>query len=69
MDASQSPVQGCTGPPKVHGPLMWLDSDEIIEASLLGPSNNRPVTPLATEEEAVLPGDELEPKEALEVTT
>ena len=50
-------------------PLMWLDSDEIIEASLLGPANNRPITPPTTGEEAVLLGDEPEPQEALEVTT
>ena len=56
------------GHPKVHGPLMQLDGDEIIEASLLGIIDNRPITPPTLEEEAVLLGDELEPQEAQEVT-
>ena len=67
-DASQSPVQGCMGPPKGHGPLIQLDGDEIVEASLLGPINDRHVMPPTLEEEAVLLGDEPEPQEAQEVT-
>ena len=49
-------------------PLMWLDRDEIVEASLLGPFNNGPGLPPTSEEEAVLLGDELEPREAQEAT-
>ena len=49
-------------------PLMQLDCDEIIEASLLGPANDRPITPPTTEEEVVLLGHGPEPQEALEVT-
>ena len=52
----------------MHGPLMWLDSEEIVEASLLSTTNGRPITPPAMQEEAVLLGDEQEPQEALEVT-
>ena len=43
-------------------PIKQLDGDEIVEASLLGPTDDRPITPLTTEEEAVLLGNELEPK-------
>ena len=43
-------------------PLMQQDSDKIIEASLLGPTNDRPIMSPTLEEEAVLLGDELEPK-------
>ena len=50
------------------GPLMQLDSDKIVEASLLGPADDRPITPPTTEEEAVLLGDEPEPQKAQEVT-
>ena len=39
-------------------PLMWLNSDDIVEASLFGPTNNRPITSPSMEEEAVLWGDE-----------
>ena len=56
MERLGMPVLSCTGSPKVHDPLMWLDSDEIVEASLLGPTNDRPVTPPTKEEEAVLQG-------------
>ena len=45
-------------------PLMQLDRDEIIEASLLDPTNDRPRTPPVLKEVAVLLGDELEPQEA-----
>ena len=37
-------------------PLMQLDSDKIMEASLLGPTNNRPIMPPTSEIEAVLLG-------------
>ena len=65
----QSPVQGFTGPQRCMPPLMCLDSGEIIEASILGPADDRPITPPTTEEEAVLLGDKPEPQEALEFTT
>ena len=55
------------GPPKEHGPLMWLKRDKFVEASLLGLADNRPFTPQTIEEEVVLPGEEPEPQEALEV--
>ena len=41
----------------VHGPLMQLDSDKIIEASLLGPVDDGPIMPLTLKEGAVLLGD------------
>ena len=50
-------------------PLMQLASDEIVEASLLGPANDKPLMPPTMEEDAVLLGDEPEPQEAWEVTT
>ena len=49
--------------------LMWLDRDEIVEASLLGPADNGPRAPATLEEEDVLLGDELELQEAQEATT
>ena len=48
---------------------MWLDRDEIVEASLLGATNDRPGVTPTLEEEAVLLGKELEPQEAQEATT
>ena len=45
-------------------PLMWLDGDEILEASLLGPTDDGSGVPPTLEEEAVLLGDELKPQEA-----
>ena len=50
-------------------PLMHLDEDEIVEALLLGPTDNEPITSPTPEEEAVLLGDELEPLEAQEATS
>ena len=50
-------------------PLMQLDRDESVEASLLGPTNDMPWMPPTLEEEAVLLGDEPELQEAQEVTT
>ena len=48
-------------------PLMHLDGDEIVEASLLGPTvNGLGMSP--TPEEAVLLGNEMEPLEAQEAT-
>ena len=49
-------------------PPMQLDGEEIVEVSLLGPDDDRLVMPPTMEEEAVLLGDEQEPKEAWEVT-
>ena len=49
-------------------PLIQMDGDEIIEASLLGPANDRPVMSSTIEEEAVLLRDELGPQKAPEVT-
>ena len=47
---------------------MWLNGDEIVEASLLWPADNRPRVLLTLEEEAVLLGDRPEPQEAQKVT-
>ena len=49
-------------------PLMWLDRDEIMEASLLGPTDDGTGVSLTPEEEAVLLGEELEPQQAQEAT-
>ena len=49
-------------------PMMCLDGDEIVEASLLGPADGVPKTSPTPEEEAVHLGDELEPQEAEEAT-
>ena len=49
-------------------PLMWLDSDEIIEASLLGPAYNRPITTPTTEEEVVFLGEESELQEGYQIS-
>ena len=46
------------GPQRCMATLMWLDSDEIMEASLLGPADERPIMPPTAEEEAVLLGNE-----------
>ena len=50
-------------------PLMWLDGDEIMEASLLGPANDKPIMFPTMEEKAVLLGDEQELQEVWEGTT
>ena len=50
-------------------PLMWLDGDEIVEASLPKPADNGPGVCPTSEEEAVLLGDEPEHKESQEATT
>ena len=50
-------------------PLMLLDGDEIMEASLLRPTENVPRMPPTLEEEALLLGDEPEPQGGQEVTT
>ena len=44
-------------------PLMWLDRDEFMEASLLGPTDDRIGGSPTLEEEVVLLGEELEPQE------
>ena len=49
-------------------PLMHLEGDEMVEALLLGSTNNGPRMSPTPEEEAVLLGDELEPQEAQEGT-
>ena len=49
--------------------LKQLDGDENIEASLLGPTNHRPIPPSTMKEDAVLLGDEPEPQEVTESTT
>ena len=67
-DTSWSPAQSCMNLQRCMTPLVWLDSGEIIEASLLGPTNDQPITPSIMEEEAVLLGEEPEPVESLEVT-
>ena len=43
---------------------MQLDGDKTMEASLLGPANDRPIMPLTTEEEAILLWDKQEAQEA-----
>ena len=50
-------------------PLMHLEGDEIVEASLLGPPDNGPRISPTLEEEAVLLGDDPEPQEVQEATT
>ena len=45
-------------------PLIHLEGDEILEASLLGPTDDGPRLSLTLGEEAVLLGDEPEPEEA-----
>ena len=50
-------------------PLVCLDGDEIVEASLLGPADNGPRIPPTLTEEAVPLGDEPEPQEVQEATT
>ena len=50
-------------------PLIHLDGDEIVEALLLGPTDNGPGMFPTTEEEAVLLGDVLEHQEAQKATT
>ena len=45
-------------------PLMHLEGDEIVEALLLGPTDDGPRTSPTLAEEAVLLGDEPEPQEA-----
>ena len=49
--------------------LMWLDGDEIVEASLLGPTDDKLRVPLTSEEETLLLGDEPETQEAPKTIT
>ena len=49
--------------------LMDLEADEIVEMSLLGPTDNGSRMSPTLAEEAVLLGDELEPQEAQKATT
>ena len=46
--------------------MMHLEGDEIVEALLLGPTDDRPRTSPTLEEEAVPPGNEPEPQEAIQ---
>ena len=48
----------------MYDTLMQLDSDVIVEASLMGPADDGPRVPPTLQEEAVLLGDELESQEA-----
>ena len=49
-------------------PVMQLEGDEIVKASLLAPTDDLPGVPPTSEEEAVLLGDEPEPQQAQKVT-
>ena len=49
-------------------PLMCLEGDEIVEASLLGPTDDESRMCPTPEEEALLLGDEPEPQEAKQAT-
>ena len=47
---------------------MWLDGDEIVDASLLWPTDNGPRVAPMSEEETLLLGNEPEPLKAQEAT-
>ena len=66
-DTSQTPCARLHRTSKGAWPPIQLDSDKIIEASLFGPINDRPIMPPTSEEEAVLLGNEPELQEALEL--
>ena len=67
-DASWSPVQYITEPSKCMEPLMCLEGDEIVEVSLIGPTDDGSGMSPTLVEEAVLLGHEPVPQEPQEAT-
>ena len=59
MGANQSPLQCGEGTAEMHGPLMSLSWDDIVEVSLLEPTGEEHKTSPTLEEEAILLGKEL----------